>query len=61
MKCVNCELHDYIVGTYFCNYKGISGKRRPRRISKRDAHKDVPCEYIEKQKGNRNAGKTKNA
>ena len=51
MKCVDCELHDCVVGTHFCNYKGKSGRRRPKRISEEDAHKDVPCEYIEGAKG----------
>jgi hypothetical protein len=45
MRCVDCELHNYIVNTHFCNYKGKSGRRKPRRISDEDAHKDVPCEY----------------
>ena len=47
MRCVDCELHDYAVSTHFCNYKGKSGRRRPRRVSEEDAHKDVPCEYVE--------------
>ena len=51
MKCVDCELHDCVVGTHFCNYKGKSGKRKPRRISEEDAYKDVPCEYVEEVKG----------
>ena len=51
MRCVDCELHDCVVGTHFCNYKGKSGKRKPRRISEEDAHKDVPCEYVEELKG----------
>ena len=51
MKCVDCELHDYIVGTHFCNYKGKSGRRRPRRISEEDAHKDVPCECVGEREG----------
>ena len=51
MKCVDCELHNCVAGTHFCNYKGKSGRRRPRRISEEDAHKDVPCEYVEEQKG----------
>ena len=51
MRCVDCELHDYIVGTHFCNYKGKSGRRRPRRVSEEDAYKDVPCEYVEDMKG----------
>ena len=51
MRCVDCELHDYIVGTHFCNYKGKSGRRKPRRIGEEDAHKDVPCEFVEEIKG----------
>ena len=51
MRCVDCELHDCVVGTHFCNYKGKSGRRRPRRVSEEDAHKDVPCEYVEEVKG----------
>lgn len=47
MRCVDCELHDCVVGTHFCNYKGISGRRKPRRVSEEDAYKDVPCEYVE--------------
>lgn len=43
--CVDCELHDYIFGTHFCNYKGKNGKRKPRQISDEDAHKDVSCEH----------------
>lgn len=50
MRCVDCELHDCIVGTHFCNYRGKSGRRRPRRVSEEDAHKDVPCEYVEEVK-----------
>ena len=51
MRCVDCELHDYVVGTHFCNYKGKSGRRRPRRVSEEDAYKDVPCEYVGEPKG----------
>ena len=51
MRCVDCELHDCVVGTHFCNYKGKSGRRKPRRISEEDAHKDVPCEFVEGAKG----------
>ena len=53
MRCVDCENHEYIgvIDTHFCNYKGKSGRRRPRRISEEDAHKDVPCEYLEELKG----------
>ena len=53
MRCVDCENHEYIgvIDTHFCNYKGVSGRRRPRRISEEDAHKDVPCEYLEEIKG----------
>ena len=47
MRCVDCELHNCVVGTHFCNYKGKSGRRKPRRISEEDAYKDVPCEYVE--------------
>lgn len=51
MKCVDCELHDYAVSTHFCNYRGKSGRCKPRRISEEDAYKDVPCEYVEEQEG----------
>ena len=51
MRCVDCEQHDYVVGTHFCNYKGKSGRRKPRRISEEDAYKDVPCEFVEEMKG----------
>ena len=34
-----------------CNDKRKSGRRRPRRISEEDAHKDVPCEFVEEMKG----------
>ena len=51
MRCVDCELHNSAVGTHFCNYRGKSGRRKPRRISEEDAHKDVPCEYVEGAKG----------
>ena len=27
-----------------------SGRRKPRRISEEDAHKDVPCEFVEEMK-----------
>ena len=47
MRCVDCEQHDYVVGTHYCNHKGKSGRRKPRRISEEDAYKDVPCEYVE--------------
>ena len=49
MRCVDCEQHDYVIGTHFCNYKGKSGRRKPRRIREEDAYKDVPCEYIEEK------------
>lgn len=51
MKCIDCEMHTFVVCTHFCNYKGKSGRRKPRRISEIDAYKDVPCEYIEEMKG----------
>ena len=50
MRCVDCELHDCVVGTHFCNYKGKSGRRKPRRISEEDAHKDVSCEFVEERR-----------
>ena len=46
MRCVDCELHDCVVCTHFCNYKGKSGRCKPRRVSEEDAYKDVPCEYV---------------
>ena len=49
MRCVDCEQHECVCGTHFCNYK--SGRRKPRRISEEDAHKDVPCEFVEEMKG----------
>ena len=51
MRCVDCEQHDCVCGTHFCNYKGKSGRRKPRRIGEEDAHKDVPCEFVEEIKG----------
>ena len=52
MKCVECEHHEYmqIINTHFCNHKGKSGKRKPRRISETDVHKDVFCSLVEEER-----------
>lgn len=57
MRCVDCELHDCVVGTHWCNYRGKSGRRKPRWVSEEDAYKDVPCAYVDEVKGTEGTGK----
>lgn len=41
MRCVDCEKHSEVCGTHFCD-----ARKKSRRISEEDAHKDVPCKWV---------------
>lgn len=46
MRCVDCEKHSFIANTHWCD-----AAKKPKRVSDEDAHKDVPCEFVEEMKG----------
>ena len=38
MRCVDCEKHSFVANTHWCD-----ATKKPKRVSDKDAYKDVPC------------------
>ena len=47
MKCKECEYHEDIIGTLFCN-----ACKRPIRIDQKESEKDAPCAFYDNKLNN---------